>query len=72
MIRIPFHALTTFSKLVEKISPHTVAISLLPLDQREAEAKRILAEFDIPADGKKEWCTWEDDRDYTLFCLRWS
>jgi hypothetical protein len=72
MIRIPFHALNTFSKLVEKISPHTVAISLLPLGQREAEVRRILAEFDIPVDGKKEWCTWENDQDYTLFCLKWS
>ena len=44
----------------------------LPLNQREAETKKILKKFNIPVDDKKEWCIWENDRDYTIFILRWS
>jgi hypothetical protein len=44
----------------------------MPIDCREAEAKRILDKFSIPVDDKKEWCIWEDEREYTMFILRWS
>jgi hypothetical protein len=71
MIRIRFYTLNNFSKLTEKLSPRIVHLMQLPLDQREAEVRQLFTEFDIPVDGKKEWCTWENDRDYTLFCLRW-
>jgi hypothetical protein len=42
------------------------------MNHREAEARRILDKFKIPADNKKEWCIWEDDREYVMFILRWS
>jgi len=72
MTRIPYYALNNFSNLVEKMSPHVVDMMLLPFGQREEQVRRLLAEFDIPVDSKKEWCTWENDQDYTLFCLKWS
>ena len=72
MIQIPYHALNNFSMLIKKMSPYVVDMMLLPPGQREEQANRLLAEFDIPVDSKKEWCTWENDHDYTLFCLRWS
>jgi hypothetical protein len=72
MIRIPYHELIKFSTLAKKLSPHVINLLQLPLSQRDAEVQRLLAEFDIPVDDKKEWCTWENDQDYTVFALRWS
>jgi hypothetical protein len=72
MIKIPFYTLNKFPKLEKCLSPFVHQLMNLPLDQRNAETKRILNKFNIPADAKKEWCIWENDRDYIMFCLRWS
>jgi hypothetical protein len=72
MTRIPYHDLIKFSTLANKLRPHVMHLMQLPLSQRDAEVQRLLAEFDIPVDDKKEWCIWENDQDYTVFALKWS
>ena len=72
MIRIPFHNLNNFTRLIEKMSPQVDSMMQLHPDQREAEIQQILAEFNVLVDDKKEWCTWENDQDYTVFALRWA
>jgi len=72
MIKVPFYTLTKFPKLEKCLSPFMQDLMNMPIDCREAEAKRILDKFSIPVDDKKEWCIWEDEREYTMFILRWS
>jgi hypothetical protein len=72
MIKVPFYTLTKFPKLEKCLSPFVHTMMNMPMNHREAEAKRILDKFKIPADNKKEWCIWEDDREYVMFILRWS
>ncbi|NDB84093.1 MAG: hypothetical protein EB127_15455 [Alphaproteobacteria bacterium] len=72
MIKIPFYTLNKFPKLINTMRPFVDDLMNLPLYQREAETKKILKKFNIPVDDKKEWCIWENDRDYTMFILRWS
>ena len=72
MIKIPFYTLNKFPKLVEHLSPLVHNLMDLPMNCRETETKRILDKFSIPVDNKKEWYIWEDDREYTMFILRWS
>jgi len=72
MIKMQFYKLTKFPRLQSRLAPFVADLMELPTEYRRAAARELLGKFDIPADDNIDWCIWENNRDYTMFLLRWS
>jgi hypothetical protein len=71
-MKTPFHKLNNFPRLERQLAPLVADMMELPVEDRRTESKKILDKFNILVDDKFEWCIWHNDKDYTMFILRWS
>lgn len=73
MIKTPFYELSNFSRLVRQLDPLVADMMELPREKRTRTVSReLLGKFNILVDDDFEWCIWKEDKDYTMFILRWS
>ena len=73
MIKTPYHELNNFSRLLRQLDPLIADMMDLPQEKRtRAVSRELLGKFNILVDDDFEWCIWNEDKDYTMFILRWS
>lgn len=73
MIKTPFHELNNFPRLTKQLDPLVADIMELPQEKRTRSVSReLLGKFNILVDDDFECCIWNQDKDYTMFILKWS